>query len=37
MAKKNKLDKDLETTQNRQVAAVKLTELLKSEGVRWKV
>ena len=32
---KKKLEKDIETTKNRLIAAEKLTELLAEEGVRW--
>eukprot|EP00825_Cyclidium_porcatum_P006754 TRINITY_DN1337_c0_g1_i4.p1 TRINITY_DN1337_c0_g1~~TRINITY_DN1337_c0_g1_i4.p1 ORF type:complete len:1759 (+),score=318.71 TRINITY_DN1337_c0_g1_i4:667-5943(+) len=33
---KNKLEKDIEQTKNRLIAAEKLTDLLADEGIRWK-
>jgi len=35
VAFKKKLEKDIATTNNRLIAAEKLTELLSDEGVRW--
>lgn len=35
IAFKNKLEKDIDTTNKRLIAAEKLTDLLKDEGTRW--